>query len=292
MLRKETFEKVKYDESLRQLLVPYLTQAEDPYFDTFLAITCYCLSEDNLRSVFSQNENIAELPKVMKKATICEIGKGPRSRAFSLFGKDYLAVTEPEVSTCPGTPSAEHYEGTIRAEKIVDLRCFAEHSLYGHEFDITLSHGLLGDIGTTGLVAGKPSKLHMELCENEHYKRFHTISSIRNMLAIFSNITHQGGISVHRCDRTFINGLVQDDYLHLLGFTMEALLDPVAKGGFVKDEVIAVLRKNHNPKDGTYKVFVGASEILHINNGKCGIKEVHDRFLDARQNSSNPFDLV
>jgi hypothetical protein len=265
MLRKETFEKVKYDESLRQLLVPYLTQAEDPYFDTFLAITCYCLSEDNLRSVFSQNENIAELPKVMKKATICEIGKGPRSRAFSLFGKDYLAVTEPEVSTCPGTPSAEHYEGTIRAEKIVDLRCFAEHSLYGHEFDITLSHGLLGDIGTTGLVAGKPSKLHMELCENEHYKRFHTISSIRNMLAIFSNITHQGGISVHR---------------------------PVAKGGFVKDEVIAVLRKNHNPKDGTYKVFVGASEILHINNGKCGIKEVHDRFLDARQNSSNPFDLV
>ncbi len=281
MLREETFERVKHNQDLRKALTPYLTDETDPYFDTFLAAVCYYLPQKQLENIFDETAYRNNLPEFMKKATICEIGKGPHSRAFRLFGKNYLAVTEPEVNPLPTARSVSHYEGALREERVVDLRFFAEHSLSGQEFDITLSHGFLGDITGTGLVAGKPSKRHMELCRNEQYKLFHTLSSIRNMLAVFSNITGMGGISIHRCDRSFMKNLDQENYIQLLGFHMEALLEPTFKGGFIKDEAIAALKKTHGPKDGIHPFFVGASEILHIYNGKCGIKEVPDKFSNA-----------
>lgn len=280
-LREKIFEEVQHDEDLRRSLVPYLTDDKDPYFDTFLAVACYYLSEHQIKRVFHENGDKDKLKKFMGKATICEIGKGPSSRAFRLFGKDYLAVTEPEINPYPAARPVSHYEGTVREERIIDLRFFTDHSLNGNEFDVTLSHGLLGDISATGLVAGKPSNRHMELCENEQYKRFHTTCSIRNMLAVFSNITSEGGLSVHRCDRKFIKSLNAEGYIKLLGFNMESLLHPAIKGGFIKEETIAVLKKTHRPKDGIHHVFVAASEILKIDHGKCGIKEVTDRFSDA-----------
>lgn len=283
-LRKKTFDETKYNNRLRRSFSPYLTLEQDPYFDTFLAIACYYLPKNALESIFFENgKRAADLPELMEQATICEIGKGPFSPAFRLFGEDYLAVTEPEITLHPKAPSAEHYEGTIIAERIIDLRSFKEHSLYGDRFDITLSHGLLGYVGTTGLVAGKPSKRHMELREDKGYGKMNTLFSIRNMLAVFSNITRQGGISVHRCDRSFMNIVLKEGYTQLLGFGMEALLNPSSHGGFIKDEVIAILKKNGQPEDGNYEVIVGATEKLRVHNGECGIIEVPDRFSDAVQ---------
>ncbi len=288
MLRKEIYDRVKSNDNLRKSLVPYLTNADDPYFDAFWAITCFHLPEKHLERIITEHENIGKLLEVMKKATICEIGKGAYSCAFRLFGRDYLAITEPWNPSYPDAPPPEEYEGTVKVEEFIDLRHFPEHSLYGKEFDITLSHSLLGKPSATHLIAGRPSKhfavlsrsetFRKRLYKNKEYQEFHTSSSIRNMLAVFSNITKQGRISVHRCDSIFFKKLGDDNYLKTIGFYTEALLEPEVRGGFIDEEVIAVLRKTHNPKDGIYQIYVGASEILQVKEGKCGIKEVADKF--------------
>ena len=278
MLRKEIYDRVKSNKNLRKSLVPYLTNSDDPYFDAFWAITCFYLPEKHLERITTGHENIGKLLEVMKKATICEIGRGAYSRAFRLFGRDYLAITEPWDPSYPDAPSPEEYEGTVRVEKFIDLRRFPEHSLYGKEFDITLSHSLLGKPNATHLIAGRPSKHFRRLYKNKEYQEFYTSSSIRNMLAVFSNITKQGGMSVHRCDSIFFKKLSDEDYLNTIGFYTEALLEPEVRGGFIDEEVIAVLRKTNNPKDGIYQIYVGASEVLQITEGKCGIKEVQDVF--------------
>lgn len=278
MIRKEVYDRVKSNKNLRKSLVPYLTNSDDPYFDAFLAITYFYLPEDSLEKTITEHETIGKLLEVMKKATICEIGKGAYSCAFRLFGRDYLAITEPWDPSYPDAPPSEEYGGTVKVEKFIDLKHFPEHSLYGNEFDITLSHSLLGKPSATHLIAGKPSKHFRKLYQNQEYQEFYTSSSIRNMLAVFSNITTRGGLSVHRCDSTFFKKLRDEDYLNTIGFYTEALLEPEVRGGFIDEEVIAVLRKTHNPKDGIYQIYVGASEILQVKEGKCGIKEVADKF--------------
>ncbi len=288
MLRKEIYNIVKSNENLRKSLVPYLTNADDPYFDAFLAITCFYLPEDNLETI-TEHENIGKLLEVMKKATICEIGKGPYSRAFRLFGRDYFAISEdPWRPEYPDMVPPEEYEGTVKTE-FIDLRYFPRSSINGKEFDITLSHSLLGNPSATHLIAGRPSKHFRRLYENKEYQEFHTSSSIRNMLAVFSNITRQGGISVHRCDSIFFKKLSDEDYLKTMGFHTESLLEPRIEGGYIQNEVIAVLRKTYNPKDGISKIYVGASEILKVTEGKCGIKEVKDVFeLTSHPNFNTP----
>ena len=278
MLRKKIYDRVKSNKNLRNSLVPYLTKSDDPYFDAFWAITCIYLPEDNLERILNEPENIGQLLEVMKKATICEIGKGAYSRAFRLFGRDYLAITEPWNPSYPDAPPPEEYEGTVKVEKFIDLRHFPEHSLYGKVFDITLSHSLLGKPGATHLIAGRPSRHYRKLYRCENYQEFYTLSSIRNMLAVFSNITKQGGISAHRCDSKCFKKLSDEDYLNTIGFYTEALFEPEIRGGFIEEEVIVVLRKTHNPEDGICEIYVGASEMLQVKNGKCGIKEVPDVF--------------
>ncbi len=158
------------------------------------------------------------------------------------------------------------------------MRYFPRSSIYGQEFDITLSHSLLGNPSATHLIAGKPSKHFRRLYQDKEYQEFYTLTSIRNLLAVFSNITKPEGISVHRCDSIFFKKLSDEDYWKTIGFYTEDMLEPEVRGGFIAEEVIAVLRKTHNPKDGTYQIYVGASEILHVKKGKCGIKEVPDVF--------------
>ena len=199
-------------------------------------------------------------------------------KSFRLFGRDYLAITEPWNPSYPDAPPPEEYEGTIKVERFIDLRYFPKHSLYGQEFDITLSHSLLGNPSATHLIAGRPSKHFRRLYQDKEYHQFYTLTSIRNMLAVFSNITKQDGISAHRCDSIFFKKLSAEDYLNTIGFYTEALLEPEVRGGFITEEVIAVLRKTHTTKDGTSKICVGASEILQVKKGKCGIKKVPDVF--------------
>lgn len=267
MPRKEIYDYIRLDNDFRQVLAFYLTDADDPYFDVFLAATCFALPQQNLEKLVTGTESPEKALNALKKATICKIGKGAYSRAFRLFGRNYLAVSEPRDSTYLDAPSPETYEGTTIVEKPLDLENFLTHSLAGEEFCITLSHSLLGDPEATHLIAGTFSRDYA--VRGQKHKHSAALASIRNMLAVFSNITQEQGISIHRCDSRFFRQLSDEHYLGVLGFTLETLLDPVIKGGFIEKETIAVLRKTHAPYDGVHHIYVGDSQFLEVKNGKC-----------------------
>ena len=274
----ELYNKIKSNYSLRKRFSPFLTEADDPYFDVFLAVICFWNPRNVERVICSDltNTDVAEYLMPITELSICEIGKGPYSRAFRIFGRKYLAVSDDD-TRYPNAPAPELYEGTCRKE-FIDLRFFPESSLHQRKFDITLSNSLLGDPYSTHLLAGKPSKAHMKLCRNPDYQRFFALASIRNMFAVFSNITKLKGISVHRCDRPLLEELVKENYFEILGFSVEALLEPEIEGGFIKNETIAVLKKQSYPKNGYHHIYVSPCEMLYVEEGICRIKEINDKF--------------
>ncbi len=274
----ELYNKIKSDFSLRKRFSPLLTEADDPYFDIFLAAICFWNPKNAERVTCgdSTNTDAAEYLMPITELSICEIGKGPYSRAFRIFGRKYLAVSDDDIQY-PDAPAPESYEGTCRKE-FIDLRFFPESSLHQHRFDITLSNSLLGNPYRTHLLAGKPSKAHMKSSCNPEYQKFIALTSIRNMFAVFSNITKLGGTSVHRCDRPLLEELIKENYFKILGFSVEALLEPEIEGGFIENETIAVLKKQSYPQNGSHHVYVSPCEMLYVEEGICRIKEVNDKF--------------
>ncbi len=228
MSRKEIFELVKNIPTLRRRLTPYLTEQNDPYFDTFLAVTCFALPQNNLEKLVKEKLE-SELLEELKKYSICEIGKGAYSRSFRIFGRKYLAVTEPNDPAYPDAPSPREYEGTVVIGEQLNLENYSRHMINGRRFDITLSNSLLGDLNATNL---KPVS----------YERG-GLETIRDILTVFSKITKRDGISVHRCDYSIIQTLVQNGFLGKVDLSIEAYLRSLTQGGFIEDETIAVLRK-------------------------------------------------
>lgn len=264
MFPQEVYEQVNSDGQLRQAWGTSLTLPDDPYFDVFLTIACFYAPTAVLEEALRHPEDGRGFAEAFATARICEIGKGAYSRAFRAFGSRYLAVSDgPWNPSYPDQVSREDYTGTVRKE-LIDLRSFPGSSLSGQEFDITLSNSLLGDPYATHLLAGSPPDLRASGVDR-------CLPPVRNLLAVFSNITRPDSISVHRCDRPLMERLHGEGYLDTLGFSTDALLDPEVDGGFIPAETIAVLRKTHPPRDGTYATGIDGPYALEIRDGVCKV---------------------